>query len=59
MKTNSYVYKGEWKKNKKNGFGEYTDQKGNVFKGIYKNDKRNGEGVLYNNAKKKSTKGIW
>ena len=41
---------GSWEKGERNGFGIYTDSKGNIFEGNWENNLKNGKGILvYNN----------
>ena len=40
-------YWGEWKDDKKEGWGTYTWDNGNKFEGEWKNNTRNGKGTLY------------
>jgi len=37
-------YEGEYKRDKKNGYGEFQWQSGNIYKGEYEEDSRHGFG---------------
>ncbi len=37
---NGHVHEGEFREDRPNGLGVYTDERGNVFKGEYENGKR-------------------
>eukprot|EP00520_Triparma_pacifica_P015759 CAMPEP_0118651438 /NCGR_PEP_ID=MMETSP0785-20121206/10787_1 /TAXON_ID=91992 /ORGANISM="Bolidomonas pacifica, Strain CCMP 1866" /LENGTH=345 /DNA_ID=CAMNT_0006543893 /DNA_START=50 /DNA_END=1084 /DNA_ORIENTATION=+ len=55
-------YKGEWKKNKKWGFGTQRYRKGDVYEGEWENDRRSGKGTYYvlkNNKLSKEYAGDW
>jgi hypothetical protein len=55
----SKIYQGQWKNDKKEGFGiEYVN---NLirYRGYWKNDKKSGEGILYDENKCISYKGNW
>ncbi|GMI35205.1 hypothetical protein TrCOL_g6727 [Triparma columacea] len=49
-------YKGEWKNNKKWGFGTQTYRKGDVYEGEWENDRRSGKGTYYVLKNKKLSK---
>lgn len=51
-------FEGEYKHDKKNGYGEFYWQSGNVFKGEYNDDKRYGYGEMHW-ADGYSYKGFW
>jgi hypothetical protein len=40
------MYVGAYSGDKKNGYGIYTWQSGNVYKGLYRDDERNGYGEM-------------
>lgn len=44
--TCNVVYRGHWRRNKKEGFGRFFHQGNLVYKGHWKNDKPNGNGAL-------------
>jgi len=37
-KNDGDIYKGEWKNNKKNGYGEYYYEDGKIYKGEFRDD---------------------
>jgi len=41
-------YWGQWKNNKRNGFGTFRWENGMRFEGMWKDNVRNGKGILYN-----------
>ena len=43
---NSDKFEGEYKEDKKDGYGIFTWQNGNIYKGHYKNDIREGYGEM-------------
>ena len=44
---NNGVYKGEFKNNQRNGYGEMNYENGEYYFGQWLNDRRNGKGILY------------
>ena len=52
-------YEGEFKNDKKNGYGEFTSSDGKKYKGEWKDGKQNGEGELFNPKDNTWKKGIW
>jgi hypothetical protein len=51
-------YWGEWKNNKRNGYGSYTWEDGQKYVGLWQNDVRHGKGILnFNNGEQLS--GNW
>ena len=56
--NNNYYYIGQWKNNKKNGYGEMISED-KIFIGYYLNDKRNGFGISFIKSKKKYYIGFW
>lgn len=41
-------YWGQWKNNKRDGYGTFRWDNGMLFKGMWKNNLRNGKGILFN-----------
>jgi serine/threonine protein kinase len=41
------IYTGDWKNDKRNGYGEQQFENGNKYKGNWKDDKRHGFGTMY------------
>lgn len=49
---NGDFYEGEYKEDKKDGYGVYRWSNGSVYEGSFKNDLKHGEGTIkYNNGK--------
>ena len=45
--ANCNSYEGEYLNDKKNGFGVFTWESGNIYKGNYKDDERDGFGEMH------------
>ena len=52
------IFQGQWKNNKKEGYGEFIIND-KIFIGFYSNDKKNGFGLLYWKAYNKVFVGFW
>jgi hypothetical protein len=53
------TYKGEYKRDKKDGYGIFEWDDGRIYKGNWKEGKQNGEGEYYNPKEKIWKKGLW
>ena len=52
-------YCGEYKDDKKDGYGVFEWSDGRIYKGFWKNGKQDGEGEFFNISTQQWRKGIW